>query len=100
MDEASPIIGGGDPRARRSPEERVVGVAIACSAVSTVAKLVVGALIGSMSMIAAAANSLCDLCLSVSNLFVVRYADRDPDEQHNYGHARIEGLSALFAGGF
>jgi cation diffusion facilitator family transporter len=31
---------------------------------------------------------------------VVRLSVRAPDEQHNYGHAKIEGLGAMFEGGF
>ena len=100
MDESSPIVGAAGPRLHRSPEERAVGVAIACSAVGAVVKLAAGAATGSMSMISSAVDSLGDLIVSLSNLFVVRYADRDPDEDHNYGHARIEGLGALFEGGF
>jgi len=38
--------------------------------------------------------------VSVVNLFVVRLADREPDEEHNYGHAKVEGLGAMFEGGF
>lgn len=82
------------------PEERAIRVAIACSVVGASTKLVVGILTGSMSMISSAADSFGDLIVSIANLFVVRYGDRPADDDHNYGHAKIEGLGAMFEGGF
>jgi cation diffusion facilitator family transporter len=75
-------------------------VAIACSVIGAVAKFTVGFLTGSMSMISSAVDSLGDLFVSITNLFVVRYADTEPDDDHNYGHAKVEGLGAMFEGGF
>ena len=82
------------------PEERAIRVEIACSIVGAATKLVVGIVTGSMSMISSAADSFGDLIVSIANLFVVRYGDRPADEDHNYGHAKIEGLGAMFEGGF
>ncbi len=75
-------------------------MAIACSVIGAVAKFVVGYLTGSMSMISSAVDSVGDLFVSFANLFVVRIAARGPDEDHNYGHAKAEGLGAMFEGGF
>jgi len=105
MVDASPIVdgcetGGAGPTLGSSPEERAVGVAIGCSVAGALVKFVAGALTGSMSLFASGVDSLGDLFVSTSNLFVVRYADRPPDEEHNYGHARVEGLGAMFEGGF
>lgn len=83
-----------------SREERAIQVAIASSLLGAATKFVVGFITGSMSMISSAVDSLGDLFVSVANLFVVRIADREPDEDHNYGHAKIEGLGAMFEGGF
>ncbi len=81
-------------------EVRAIRVAIACSVIGATAKLSVGIMTGSMSMISSAVDSLGDLMVSVANLFMVRYAHQPPDEDHNYGHAKIEGLGAMFEGGF
>ncbi len=90
-----------DERAGGAPvEERAIRVAIACSIFGALAKLSAGIVTGSMSMISSAVDSLGDLFVSVANLFVVRYADQPADEDHNYGHAKIEGLGAMFEGGF
>jgi ferrous-iron efflux pump FieF len=51
-------------------------------------------------MISSAIDSLGDLFISIVNLFVVRLSDAAPDSDHNYGHAKIEGLGAMFEGGF
>ena len=37
---------------------------------------------------------------TAGNLVVIRVSDAPPDEDHNYGHAKIEGLGAMFEGGF
>ncbi len=82
------------------PEERAIRVAIACSVIGAITKLTAGVITGSMSMISSAVDSLGDLFVSIANLVVVRYGDQPPDEEHNYGHAKIEGLGAMFEGGF
>ncbi len=81
-------------------EVRAIQVAIACAVIGAATKLVVGFITGSMSMIASAVDSLGDLFVSVANLFVVRFSNQEPDEDHNYGHTKIEGLGAMFEGGF
>ena len=81
-------------------EIRAIQVAIACSIVGVLTKTIVGAITGSMTMISSAVDSGGDLMVSVANLFVVRLAAREPDDDHNYGHAKIEGLGAMFEGGF
>ncbi|MFI5183712.1 MAG: cation diffusion facilitator family transporter [Vicinamibacteria bacterium] len=83
-----------------SREIRAIQVAIACSIIGTLTKTTVGVITGSMTMISSAVDSAGDLMVSVANLFVVRLSDRAPDEDHNYGHAKIEGLGAMFEGGF
>ncbi len=81
-------------------EIRAIRVAIACSVIGAATKLTIGFITGSMSMISSAVDSSGDLMVSIANLFVVRYGDEPPDEEHNYGHAKIEGFGAMFEGGF
>ena len=83
-----------------SKEIRAIQVAIACSVVGATTKFIVGFITGSMSMISSAVDSLGDLFVSLVNLGVVHIADRAPDDDHNYGHAKIEGLGVMFEGGF
>jgi cation diffusion facilitator family transporter len=81
-------------------EERAIRLAIACSVTGALVKLSVGLWTGSMSMVSAAADSIGDLLVSIANLFVIRYSGTPADDEHNYGHAKIEGLGAMFEGGF
>ncbi len=81
-------------------EIRAIRLAIVCSVIGAITKLTIGFITGSMSMISSAVDSSGDLMVSIANLFVVRYGDEPPDEEHNYGHAKIEGFGAMFEGGF
>lgn len=81
-------------------EISAVRVAIANSIVGALAKFSVGVATGSMSMISSAVDSLGDLFISAANLVVLRISNSAPDEEHNYGHAKIEGFGAMFEGGF
>ncbi len=100
--------GGGDPLRNASPlgahdtvrQQRVIRLAIGVSVLGVVAKLAVGMHTGSMALAASAMDSLGDIIISLANLVVVRIAASDPDEEHNFGHGKIEGLGAMFEGGF
>ena len=59
------------------------------------AKLVVGLRTGSLGILSEAAHSGMDLIASLITLFAVRVADRPADQDHHYGHAKAENLSAL-----
>lgn len=83
-----------------SRELRAVKVAIACALVGAAVKLTAGIITSSMSLLSSAVDSLGDLLASAVNVLVIRVANSPPDEDHNYGHARIEGLGAMFEGGF
>jgi len=59
-------------------------------------KLTAGLLTGSLALLSEAAHSTLDLVASCITLFSVEVSDRPADEDHNYGHAKIESLSAFF----
>jgi cation diffusion facilitator family transporter len=61
----------------------------------TVLKLAVGLLTGSLGILAEAAHSGLDLVAALVTFFAVRFSDRPPDQEHLYGHGKIENLSAL-----
>ncbi len=62
----------------------------------TTFKIIVGVLTGSLGILAEAAHSGLDLVAAMVTLFAVRASGRIPDEEHTYGHGKIENLSALF----
>ena len=65
-----------------------------------VAKTAVGLLTGSVAVLASAIDSLLDFVVSLFNAFAVRGSEKPRDENHNYGHGKIEGLAALLEGLF
>lgn len=61
----------------------------------TALKLVVGIMTGSLGILAEAAHSALDLGAALITFFAVRVSDRPADEEHLYGHGKVENLSAL-----
>jgi cation diffusion facilitator family transporter len=57
-------------------------------------KLIVGLITGSISVISAAADSLNDLAASIIAFFSVRASIVPADEEHPFGHGKIENISA------
>ncbi|MEI8396869.1 MAG: cation diffusion facilitator family transporter [Rhodospirillaceae bacterium] len=70
---------------------------VAASGTMTVAKLVVGLMTGSLGILSEAIHSLLDLASATMTYFAVRISDTPADDQHHYGHGKVEALSALFA---
>src|SRR5499433_2370057 len=76
-------------------KQRVALSSIAASAGLTVAKAVVGLLSGSLALLSEAAHSLIDFGATVMTYFAVRVAGKPADEEHHYGHGKVESVSAL-----
>jgi cation diffusion facilitator family transporter len=60
----------------------------------TLFKLITGLLTGSLGMLSEAAHSGIDLIAAAITFFSVQVSDRPADADHNYGHGKIESLSA------
>jgi cation diffusion facilitator family transporter len=73
----------------------VAAISIVASATMATAKFVVGILIGSLALISEALHSSVDLIATVVTWLVVQVSDRPADEEHQYGHGKLESLSAL-----
>jgi cation diffusion facilitator family transporter len=78
-----------------SSKERVALGSIAASAGLTVAKAVVGMLTGSLAILSEAGHSLIDLSATVLTYFAVRLSGKPADKEHQYGHGKIESVTAL-----
>src|SRR5471032_1461600 len=76
-------------------KSRVALISIFASAFMAAAKFVVGIAIGSLALISEALHSSVDLVATVITWLVVRVSDRPADEEHHYGHGKIESISAL-----
>src|SRR5256714_7310610 len=73
-----------------------VGAAIGLTSL----KIIVALLTGSLGILAEAAHSGLDLVAALMTFFAVRVADRPADASHNYGHGKVENLSAFLEAGF
>jgi cation diffusion facilitator family transporter len=76
-------------------KQQVALSSIAASAGLTVAKAVVGLATGSLAILSEAGHSLLDLAATVMTYFAVRLSGKPADEEHHYGHGKIESVSAL-----
>jgi cation diffusion facilitator family transporter len=68
---------------------------IAASATLTIAKAVVGLMTGSLAILSEAAHSLLDLAATIMTYFAVRWSGKPADEEHHYGHGKVESVAAL-----
>src|SRR5436190_20400599 len=76
-------------------KSRVAAISIAASFGMAATKFVVGIAIGSLALVSEALHSSVDLVATVITWLVVRVSDQPADEEHHYGHGKIESLSAL-----
>ena len=79
----------------RSSKRSAALSSVLAALVITVLKLITGILTGSLGMLSEAAHSTIDLVAAAITLFSVQVADRPADEEHNYGHGKVESLSAF-----
>ena len=78
-----------------SEKEHVALGSIVASGGLTAAKAIVGFATGSLAILTDAAHSLIDLVATVMTYFAVRVGDKPADDEHHYGHGKIESMSAL-----
>ena len=55
----------------------------------------VGFLSGSLALLSEAAHSLIDLFATVMTYFAVRISGKPADDEHHYGHGKVESVTAL-----
>lgn len=84
-----------DPAVRTAYGNLAGAVGIFCNVLLCAAKLAVGTLFGSISITADAVNNLSDASSSVITLVGFRLSAKPADDEHPYGHARIEYLAGL-----
>src|SRR6202171_4735872 len=76
-------------------KSRVAAISVFASAAMAAAKFVVGIAIGSLALISEALHSSVDVVAPVITWLVVRVSDLPADEEHHYGHGKLESISAL-----
>ncbi len=74
-------------------KEKVALLSVASNATLVLVKLVVGFLIGSVSVISEAIHSAVDLLAAAIALFSVKTSSIPADSRHPFGHGKIENIS-------
>ena len=70
-------------------------VGICCNLLLFTVKLLTGLLVNSISVMADAFNNLSDAASSIISIVGVKMAEKPADEEHPFGHGRIEYISAF-----
>lgn len=78
---------------------RVALSSVTTSVLLTALKLVVGLATHSLSLLSEAFNSLLDIGASFLTYVAVKISGKPADEDHPYGHGKVESVSALIATG-
>ena len=81
--------------ATQHDKERVALTSIFASGGLTLAKGIVGLLTGSLAVLSEAAHSLIDFGATLMTYFAVRVSGKPADEEHHYGHGKVESVTAL-----
>lgn len=76
------------------------GVGIFCNLILCIFKFIVGVLSNSVSITADAVNNLSDASSNVVTIFGAKMAGKPVDEDHPFGHGRMEYISALIVSFF
>jgi cation diffusion facilitator family transporter len=84
-----------EPAAAHTQKHAAALSSVLAALAITLLKLLTGILTGSLGMLSEAAHSGVDLFAAAITLFSVRVSDRPADESHNYGHGKVESLSAF-----
>jgi len=84
--------------AQRPEKRRAAALSIASNSLLILLKFVAGIVTGSVALLAEAMQSIIDLVASVVAYVSVRKADEPADENHPYGHEKIENLAAAIEG--
>lgn len=76
-------------------KKRVTLISVVAAVFLTGFKLVIGLLTGSLGLLSEALHSALDLVAAIITYFAVRISDKPADSQHQYGHGKVENLSAF-----
>ena len=84
-----------DARERLKVGRKASVVGICCNLALALGKGILGALAGSVSMVADAVNNAMDAAANVVTLLGFKLASKPADQGHPFGHGRMEYLAAL-----
>jgi cation diffusion facilitator family transporter len=76
-------------------KEQAALASILASSLLTLGKLAAGLLSGSLALISEAAHSLLDTGATIITYYAIKAAGKPADDEHHYGHGKIEAVAAL-----
>lgn len=76
-------------------KQKAALASIFASAVLTLGKLAAGLMSGSLALLSEAGHGMLDTGATILTYYAVRAADKPADEEHHYGHGKIEAVAAL-----
>ncbi|MCK4737717.1 MAG: cation transporter [Sulfurimonas sp.] len=79
-------------------EKKATLISTSVAALLVLIKMTVGIFSGSIAVLASAIDSLLDLIVSLFNYFALSHAEKDPDDDFNFGRNKIEPLAAVIEG--
>ncbi len=74
-------------------KNRIAALSVTSNTILLVSKLIIGLLIGSVSVISEGIHSGIDLVAAIIAFFSVRKSSQPPDAEHYYGHGKYENVS-------
>jgi cation diffusion facilitator family transporter len=74
---------------------KVASLSVLSNTILVIFKLIVGLSINSVSVLSEAIHSGLDLVAALIALFAVSKSSKPPDEEHRYGHGKIENVSGV-----
>jgi cation diffusion facilitator family transporter len=99
MNLAAPSPAASDQAEHSVLKRRVALQSMLAASCMTALKLAAGLISGSLGVLSDAAHSGLDLAGAGITFFSVRVSDKPADEDHTYGHGKVENLSAFFEAG-
>jgi cation diffusion facilitator family transporter len=99
MTSAAESAAASSPMESSAMKRRVALKSMLAATCMTALKLAAGLISGSLGVLSDAAHSGLDLAGAGITLFSVRVSDKPADEDHTYGHGKVENLSAFFEAG-
>lgn len=76
-------------------KNKVAFISVLAAVFLTSFKVIVGLVTGSLGILSEALHSALDLVAAAITWIAVRISDKPADEDHHYGHGKVENLSAL-----
>lgn len=83
---------------RYQASRKVAFIAMLANAILVIGQVVAGIVGHSQALVADGMHTLSDLCVDLLVLYALKHSVKEADEEHPYGHARIETAATLVLG--